>query len=383
MAFDLILAISGLCLWFYLFLGRGGFWRIRTEPADRFSYPLPGLVVVIPARNEAEGIGQTVTSLLQQDLPHLNIVLVDDHSTDGTAEIARTAAKTAGKEQVLHIVNGAPLSVGWSGKVWAQAQGIAYANEHFPDEPYLLLTDGDIEHAPNSINRLLNRAETENLDLVSLMVRLSAETLIEKLLIPPFVFFFQKLYPFEWVNRAERTTAAAAGGCMLVRRSTLARIGGINAIRDRLIDDCALAQKIKSVGPIWLGLAEHTRSLRRYTEIKEVWMMIARTAFTQLRYSTSWVVLSASGMIATYLAPPVIAISRHGELSGWFALAAWVVMTVSYLPMIRYYRLSPFWAFSLPVAAFVFMGATLDSCWRYWRGRGGEWKGRVQARRPT
>jgi hopene-associated glycosyltransferase HpnB len=241
-----------------------------------------------------------------------------------------------------------------------------------------LLTDADIVHAPGGLAGLVTRAAAGGLDLASLMVRLRCESLAERLLVPAFVFFFAMLYPFVRVNRDNDPTAAAAGGCMLVRRSALARIGGIRAIRGQLIDDCALAAAIKPGGPIWLGLADRTRSLRRYERFADIWAMIARTAYTQLRYSPLMLFACVLAMALTYLAPPVLALAAGGSAAvlGW---VAWFVMSASYLPMLRYYGRSPLWAPLLPIIALFYLGATIDSARRHWHGRGGQWKGRTQA----
>jgi hopene-associated glycosyltransferase HpnB len=373
----LVLAILSLLVWLNLWLFRGRFWETATAPEAPAPASWPGVAVVIPARNEAEGIGVTVGSLLRQAYPgRLRVVVVDDQSTDGTAAVAREAAAAAGAADRLTIVSGAPLPPGWAGKMWAVSQGVAEAGRIDPESRWLLLTDGDIAHGPGNVARLVARGEADGLDLVSLMVRLRCRAWAERWLIPPFVFFFKMLYPFAWVNRSDRATAGAAGGCMLLRRTALARIGGIEAIHDALIDDCTLAAALKRNGRIRLDLTDTAESLRDYGRIGEIWRMVARSAYTQLRYSPWLLAGTVAGLIVTYILPPAVAIL--GE--GWAriaALAAWAIMSGCYLPMLLFYRRSPLWAPLLPLAALVYLGATLDSARRHWAGKGGAWKGRV------
>ncbi len=317
------LALLSLAIWIYLVCFRGQFWRTdqrlpaKTLTADS---KLPSVCVIIPARNEADLLAVTLRSLLTQDyLGAINLFLVDDHSTDGTAEIARETAATLGKADQLHILSAAPLPVGWTGKLWALDQGIQKAMTLEPD--YFLLTDADIEHDRANLSQLIAKAVEDDRELVSLMVRLRCQSVWEKLLIPAFVFFFEKLYPFRWVNDPENTIAGAAGGCSLIRREALTRIGGIQAIRQALIDDCALADAIKSSGSkrIWLGLAELTRSLRPYDSLETIWTMVARTAFTQLNYSPLLLIGTMFGMSLIYLLPPIGAIL--GLFTGQWTIA--------------------------------------------------------------
>jgi hopene-associated glycosyltransferase HpnB len=329
-------------------------------------------VAIVPARDEASVIGTSIASLLAQDYPgDFAVVLVDDHSTDGTADVARTAA--AGKGDRLTIVSARPLPPGWTGKLWALSEGVRQIA--VPPDLYLF-TDADIAHHPTNLPELVARLEGESRDLVSLMVKLRCESFAERFLIPPFVFFFALLYPFAWSNQPRDHTAAAAGGCILLRRSAYERIGGYASIKSALIDDCALARAVKRGGSIWLGLSQKTRSLRPYPKIADIWNMVARTAYTQLHHSP--LILSATivGMIVTYLAPPLLLLAGGG--AAWLGGLAWLIMTASYMPMLRFYRLSMLWSPLLPAAALVYLAATIDSAWRYWRGRGGEWKGRVQ-----
>jgi hopene-associated glycosyltransferase HpnB len=342
----------------------------------------PAVVAVVPARNEADVIGAAVKSLIEQTYAGaFHVVVVDDHSTDGTADAARAAALASGMPERLTVIAAEPLPAGWSGKVWAQAQGVATVSTRGFPADYLLLTDADIAHPADAVTQLVARATAERRDLVSLMVRLRCDSFWEKALIPAFVFFFAKLYPFNWVNNPRNKTAAAAGGCMLVKREALEEAGGMASIRSALIDDCSLAARIKHRGqgghPIRLDVAAKSHSLRPYDGPGEIWNMIARTAFTQLRYSPWLLAGTLLGMTVIYLAPPVVAVAL-GPL-GWPAWLAWAAMCCAYAPMLRYYGRSPWWAPALPLVALFYVGATLASAVRYWRGKGGQWKSRVQA----
>jgi hopene-associated glycosyltransferase HpnB len=378
------LSLLSLAIWWVLLFGRGSFWRLRPAPpvAVEPREAWPAVVAVVPARNEADVIGEALASLVAQDYAgEFHVVVVDDHSTDGTADAARAAALALRGADRLSIVTAKPLPAGWSGKVWAQSQGIAAVTALGLHADYLLLTDADIGHPPDAVTQLVARAAKERRDLVSLMVRLRCDSFWEKGLIPAFVFFFAKLYPFAWVNDPRSKTAAAAGGCMLVARSALEEAGGIESIRAELIDDCSLAARIKHRGsgghPIRLDVAAQSVSLRPYDNPGEIWNMIARTAFTQLRYSP-WLLLGTLvGMTLIYLVPPVVALALGAP--GWPAWLAWAVMCCAYAPMLRYYGRSPYWAPALPLVALFYVGATLASAIRYWRGKGGQWKARVQA----
>ncbi len=374
-----IVTLVSLAFWAGVLALRGGFWRagpFLDDSAPAHPDHLPGVVCVIPARNEAETIGGTVESLLGQDYPGpVSVIVVDDNSDDATAE----AAKAAG---CRHVINGKPLEPGWSGKLWAVHQGLQAAEGIDADAPYVLLTDADITHDAESLKRLVAKAEGagggETLDLVSLMVRLRCESGWEKLLIPAFIFFFQKLYPFSWVNDPARKTAAAAGGCMLVRRSALVASGGVEAIRGRLIDDCALAVRIKARGPIWLGLTTKVRSVRAYDTLGQIWDMVARTAFEQLGNSFLALVGTVLVMLIAYMAPLLAAFGVFGGGGVMtLGLVLWLgVMANAYIPTLRLYRLSVAWAVTLPLAALLFILMTVSSAIRVWRGRGGGWKGR-------
>lgn len=378
------IAALSLAVWVYLLLARGGFWLTRErDDARRPPAPPPGgwpsVVAVIPARNEADMIPQGLGSLLAQDYRGLfHIVLVDDQSEDATAEAARQAARRARRRDRLTVIEGEPLPDGWTGKLWAMNQGIAEASR-MPSPPrYLLLTDADIAYDPDALTRLVARAIDKGTVLTSLMVKLRCESLAEKLLVPAFVFFFAMLYPFRWVNRQGHRMAAAAGGVMLVDRKALEAAGGIESIRGALIDDCALGARMKSQGPIWLGLTRKVLSLRPYPAVGDIRRMVARSAYAQLRYSPLLLAGTVLGMGLTYLAPPLITLVADAP-ARWIAGAAWAAMTVSFVPMLRFYRVNPLLALALPLIALLYLAFTLDSAYQHVRGRGGMWKGRAQA----
>ena len=379
-----VLATLSLLVWMVLVLFRGDFWRAdqrlveedRVEPTAETRWP--SAVAVVPARNEAPSVGRTVAALLGQDYPGgFAVVVVDDGSDDGTAEEARRAGSGSDR---LAVVTGTPLEPGWTGKLWALSQGLKRAGEQYPEAAYVLFCDADIECAPHTLRRLVAKAETSGLDLVSVMARLNCESVWERLLIPAFVFFFQKLYPFQWVNDRRRPEAAAAGGCMLARRSGLAAAGGVEAIRGRIIDDCALAANMKRGGGIWLGFADGVRSIRPYGRLEEIWGMVARTAFTQLRHSAWRLAATVAGMTVIYLAPPLAVVAGLGAGQTWpmlAGLAAWLAMAFAYRPTLRLYGQPAAMAPVLPLAALLFTLMTADSARRHWRGRGGAWKGRT------
>lgn len=375
------LTLASLAIWIGLFCFRGQFWQadqyLQEDAQNCRSSNYPTIGVVIPARNEAELLPVSLRSLLNQDYPgSVKIILVDDQSTDGTASVAQALGGQ------IHVLTGEPLPAKWKGKLWALEQGIRHAQTLIPPPDYILLTDADIEHDPTNLRQLVAKAQQENLEMVSLMVKLRCQSFWEQLLIPAFVFFFQKLYPFGWVNNPQNRTAAAAGGCILIRRQTLVKIGGIQVIREALIDDCALAAAVKSnsTGRIWLGLTDSTRSLRPYNSLALIWDMVARTAYSQLNYSP-WLLLGTLiGMTLVYIVPPVGVIV--GLLIGnWMVAIAsfisYLLMSVAYLPTIRLYR-CPFWlTFCLPAIASLYTLMTLDSALRHYQGKGGAWKGRV------
>jgi hopene-associated glycosyltransferase HpnB len=378
-----ILGLGGVApvlIWAYLLLGRGLFWLARErddrrEPAPPTQWPT--VVAVTPARNEADVIARSVGSLLAQDYPGpFHLILVDDQSGDGTADIARTVATELGQERRLDIISGRPLPKGWVGKMWAVHQGVNSASQKAP--VYLLLTDADIGHTPDNLRRLVARAEAGHLALVSLMARLSTQTMAERLLIPAFVFFFDMLFPFSWVNDARSKVAAGAGGCMLVRREALEAAGGIAAIQNAIIDDCALATRLKAQGPIWLGLTHRAESLRPYGSIGDIGRMVSRSAYAQLNYSPWLLAGTVLGMAMTYLAPCLAALFGHGVVQ-ILGVAAWLMMGLSFAPIVRYYRLSPMWGFALPAIGALYTLFTVQSAVQVWKGKGGMWKGRAQA----
>jgi hopene-associated glycosyltransferase HpnB len=364
-------------IWAYLALARGSFWRIKNSKLDAGDRAeLPGRVVaIVPARNEAELIGPVVTSLLNQSVPML-VVLVDDESTDGTADVARRAAEKAGKANSLIVIRSKPLPPGWTGKLWSMQQGIERARAFNP--AWLMLADADVLHGPETVASLGLIASPGNYDLVSFMVKLHCESLAEKLLIPAFVYFFFMLYPPTWIRNARRSTAGAAGGCMFVKAETLERSGGLESIRGAVIDDCSLARLLKQHGAkLWLGLTDQSQSLRRYDTFSDVEHMVSRTAFNQLKHSSLLLSGTIAGMVLTYLAPPLLLLTRS-RLPILLGAAAWTAMSITYSRMVRYYRLNTAWALTLPLAAVFYLGATIHSAIKYWNGSGGEWKGRVQ-----
>ncbi len=381
------IALLSLAIWIYLVGGRGQFWRSRPVVLDRTqliaptAMVWPSVAIVIPARNEAAMLPQTLEPLLNQDYPgSCTIYLVDDQSDDGTSAIAQAFAAT-NSGIAFQIIQSQPLPPGWTGKLWALHQGLAAAVA----SDYVLLTDADICHDRASLRYLILKAEIEQRDLVSLMVQLRCESFWERLLIPAFVFFFAKLYPFSWVNRPDRATAAAAGGCSLVRRSALEEIGGIAALKDALIDDCTLAAKIKHrTSPtnhhkIWLGLTPEIRSLRPYDDLASIWHMVARTAYTQLNYSPLLLLGTIVGMGLVYLVAPIgiiySLITQQWGLLG-IAIMTYSLMAISYYPTIQFYRCPAIYALALPLIGLMYNLMTLDSAWQHWQGKGGQWKGR-------
>ncbi len=375
-----------LIIWLFLLLFRGQFWqaqsRIDRHSLELKSYPL--VCAVIPARDEAEAIATSINSLLTQEYSgELFVVLVDDNSSDRTAELAQKTAQDLAKPGQFKLITGKPLEPDWKGKLWAVNQGIDYARQNIKPD-YFLLTDGDICHGTNNIQQLVTKAQIEKLDLVSLMVWLRCQSFWEKLLIPAFVFFFQKLYPFPWVNDPQKPTAAAAGGCILISDRALSDLGGIATIKDALIDDCTLAKAVKAQNKkIWLGLTTTTISLRSYNDLKTIWDTIARTAFAQLNYSWLLLIGTLFGMSLVYLTAPIgltLGIGDRNWLVVGICLLTWVLMTVAYLPTIKLYNLSIIWALALPAIAFLYTLITIDSAIKYYQGKGGAWKGRTYSR---
>ena len=448
------ITLLSLIIWLVLLFGRGQFWRsdqflkdegerlkAKNDPIYPLAFsPYPFICAIIPARNEADLLPVTLRSLLSQTYPNLQIVLVDDHSTDGTADVARQTAQALDQDTKLTVITAEPLPAGWTGKLWAMEQGVRYTQTLSAQPDYFLLTDADIEHHPEKLHQLVAKAQADDLDLVSLMVLLRCKSFWEKLLIPAFVFFFQKLYPFRLANDPDRKLAAAAGGCILIRREALTQIGGLQILRQALIDDCSLAQAVKGLGrgqkaegrgqraegrgqkaegageaggagearaargqtselkaqnsklktqnslpshpwgKIWLGLTRETHSLRPYPSLKTIWDMVARTAYTQLSYSPLLLLGTLVGMTIIYLVPPVSTIA--GLLTGHWTIAlvgltTWLMIAVAYLPTLLLYQCPPLLAFGLPAIAFLYTLMTLDSALRHWRGKGGAWKGRV------
>ena len=368
------IGLLSLAIWLGLVFAHGGFWLTRERDTNDLPPVLarwPEVVAVVPARDEADVIARSIGSLLAQDYPgSFRVLLVDDSSGDGTAEIARWLKGA----HPLDILTGKPLAPGWTGKLWAVAQGVERAGA---TPRYLWLTDADIEHAPDTLSTLVARGEANTLVLVSLMAKLRCDSFAERALIPAFVFFFQMLYPFGRVNKP-KGIGGAAGGCMLVRRDALESAGGIAAIRTALIDDCTLGALLKKQGRIWLGLTDRSRSIRPYDGAGVIAAMISRSAYAQLRYSPLLLAGTLLGLALVYGAPPALALFATGaaRLAG---LAAWALLAISFQPIARFYRRSPLWGIALPLIAAFYAGCTLLSVWQHMRGRGGMWKGRAQA----
>lgn len=383
------LSLLSLAIWIYLIAARGGFWRANERldgpPNDLPEWP--AVAALVPARNEAEVLRESLTTLLQQDYPgSFHVILIDDHSEDGTAEIARQTAIDLGQESRLTVIRSNPLPPGWAGKVWALSEGLRQAPATAPAYEYLLLTDADIAHDAFNLRRLVAKARSEDLDLVSQMVVLVSEGFWARLLIPAFVLFFQKLYPFAWVNDPTNRTAAAAGGCVLLDRRAIERIGGFQGLHDALIDDCTLAALIKRKGRegggrLWLGLTTAAESLRPYHGLQGIWRMVARSAYTQLRQSPILLAGTVVGMAVIYWIPPI------AVLYGWIlgaqpvvalGAAAWGLMLLAFLPILLLYNQSILLAPLLPLAGLMYSLMTVDSAIAHWRGRGGAWKGRTR-----
>jgi hopene-associated glycosyltransferase HpnB len=367
------LAILGLLIWIYLIFGHGTFWQ--AGPVLPVAYPLgppsvtpPSVAVVVPARDEAPFIEATLRSLLAQDYPGpFRVILTDDNSTDGTGDIARAIGDSR-----LTVITGAARPAGWSGKLWAVSQGVAEAGR----AELVLLTDADIVHEPQHLSSLVARIERYDLDLVSEMVKLACDSWAERALVPAFVYFFQLLYPFSWINDGLKGTAAAAGGTILIRRRALQRIGGIESVRGALIDDVALAAAVKKGGRIWLGHADLARSVRPYPSVADIWRMVTRTAFVQLHYSLLLLVATTLGMALTWLVPPAAALFGHGR-GFWCGVVTWMMLAGSFLPTLSRFGRSALWAPFLPLIASFYMAATIGSAVNHFLGRGVAWKGRA------
>ncbi|QDQ15386.1 glycosyltransferase [Streptomyces spectabilis] len=377
------ISAASLAAWLWLLVGQGFFWRTDLRlPPRREPERWPAVGVVVPARDEAGVLPASLPSLLAQDYPgRAEVFLVDDGSTDGTGEVARELSERHG---------GLPLTVGspgepppgWTGKLWAVRHGIGLARAHEPE--YLLLTDADIAHEPDSLRELVAAAESGGFAMVSQMARLRVASVWERLVVPAFVYFFAQLYPFRWIARQGGRTAAAAGGCVLLRADAAERARVPDAIRHAVIDDVALARAVKrSGGHIWLGLAERVDSVRPYPRLADLWRMVARSAYAQLRHNLAVLAGTVAGLAVIYLAPPVavvVGLAAGDASAAVLGGLAWLVMTATYLPMLRYYR-QPLWlALTLPATAFLYLLMTVDSAVQHYRGRGAAWKGRTYAR---
>jgi hopene-associated glycosyltransferase HpnB len=368
-------AAASLIAWLVLLFGRGWFWTGRDDDSVVPPGPAqwPDVTVIIPARDEAPSIAATVRSVLAQDYPgQIRLFVVDDRSTDGTGDIARAAGDAR-----LTVVQGQGRAEGWTGKLWALQQGLNAAK---PTTPYILFTDADITHSPDSLRCLVARAEAGGLMLTSLMAKLRCESAAERWFIPAFIYFFQMLYPFRWANDPRARTAAAAGGCVLLNREGFERAGGLASIRGAMIDDCSLAAVMKRQGPIWLGLTERVRSLRACETVEPIRKMVARTAYAQLRYNPFILLGMLAALTLVFLAPPALTIFGRGWAQ-WMALAAWLGMAWSYAPTLRRYGLPAWQGLGLPVVAAYYMVFTLDSAIAEYRGRGGMWKGEAAPKR--
>ncbi|MBF6044056.1 glycosyltransferase [Streptomyces sp. NRRL B-1677] len=375
---------GSLAAWLWLLLCQGFFWRTDVRLPERTPPAVwPPVAIVVPARDEAEVLPSSLPSLLAQDYPgRAEVFLVDDGSSDGTGELARALAAERGGLPLTVDSPGEP-GPGWTGKLWAVRHGMALARAR-TDATYLLLTDADIAHAPDSLRELVAAAESGGLDLVSQMARLRVATVWERLIVPAFVYFFAQLYPFRRINRPGARTTAAAGGCVLLRSDAAERAGVPDSIRQAVIDDVTLSRAVRRTGGrIWLGLADRVDSVRPYPGLGELWRMVSRSAYAQLRHNPLLLAGTVAGLAVVYLAPPVAVVA--GALTGdTVALiagaAAWAVMTGTYMPMLRYYRQPLLLAPLLPFTALLYLLMTVDSAVQHYRGRGAAWKGRTYAR---
>jgi hopene-associated glycosyltransferase HpnB len=383
-----LIAFAALAAWLYLIAFNGGFWRLaehdrKFAPGGAAVPPETRVVAIIPARDEADVIAKSVGSLLRQDFPgRLDIVLVDDESSDGTADAARACAEAAGRADRLTVLSSRGPDSGWTGKLAAMQRGFDYVRGQPRQPDFVLFCDADIAFDPPVVARLAAGASARGTVLSSLMAKLRCDSAAEKWFVPAFVFFFQMLYPFARVNNPASKVAGAAGGVMLVRPEPLAKAGGLAAIRDALIDDCALGALMKTQGPIWLGLTDDVHSLRPYPRYADIERMVVRSAYAQLNFSPLRLFGAVLGMAVVFLAPPVLTL-LGGPPAFEMALVAWALMARSYAPSLKFYGLSPWRAIALPAVAACYTWFTIESAWRHMRGRGGEWKGRYQAPRKA
>ncbi|NIX78234.1 glycosyltransferase [Microvirga terricola] len=381
----IVIALITAVVWIYLLTARGDFWRaldFDTSVIESPNNTWPSVIAVVPARNEAGVVAHSLRSILVQDYRgSFGVILVDDNSDDGTSEVAQWAAIGVNREDCLSVIRGRHLPKGWTGKLWALNQGVEAASQTEPT--YYWFSDADIVYTPDTLRTMVLRADKNNLSAVSLMARLRCQSFAERMLIPAFIFFFQMLYPFRWVNQAGSRTAAAAGGCILVRRAALADIGGLMAIRDALIDDCTLAAHLKrNTGRIWIGLTHRAESIRAYDRLNDIRRMVARSAYAQLRYSPTLLLCTLVGMVIVYVTPPAVALASTPP-ARYVAIFAWTAMALAFVPTLRFYKASWLWSALLPVIALCYAAFTLDSAAQHVAGRGGLWKGRVQAPRDV
>lgn len=379
------LAALSLTAWIYLCFCQGRFWTTSERLEDGAPEPdsWPEVVAIVPARDEEDVIESSIGSLLRQAYAgRFTVILADDESQDRTAE---RASMLEGSDSRLEICRTPERPAGWVGKMWAVHTGVLHAQEHHPGATYLLLTDADIEHSPGNLAALVRRAERDRLDLTSLMVKLDASHGWSRLLIPSFVYFFSQLYPFARVNNPTARTAGAAGGCMLVRREALDRIGGMETLKSEVIDDCAMGRALKAQGPIWLGHTTSEKSIRPYTGLGEIWAMVARSAYTQLDYRPVFAAGTLAGLSLLFVIPVlavILGLVTGQSETALLGLSAWTLMAATFLPTLALYHRGPvasLWALTLPLAGILYGAMTLDSVRRHMSGRGAEWKGRVGA----
>lgn len=389
----LVAACVSLAVWLWLTFGQGMFWRTDNRlPPRHAPAHWPSVAIIVPARDEASVLPRSLPSLLAQDYPgEAEVILVDDGSSDGTAALARRLAE-AHPGLPLTVLSPGDPDPGWTGKLWALRHGITHAvtptavrSDPSAQPPaYLLLTDADIAHEPDSLRELVAAATTAGLDLVSQMARLRAVSAWERLIVPAFVYFFAQLYPFRWINHPTARTAAAAGGCVLLRTEAAVRAGVPDSIRQAVIDDVSLARAVQRAGGrIWLGLAERVDSVRPYDSLADLWRMVSRSAYAQLRHQPALLAGTVAGLVLVYLVPPAAllgGLAAGRPAVAWAGGLAWLLMTATYLPMLRYYRQPPALAPLLPLTALLYLLMTVDSAVQHYRGRGASWKGRTYAR---